>query len=154
MFRSLETKISKSEAPNKRKENKLVNPDIPLRDPTAKGHGIVRDRFFNDMKASSAPRNGSGYSLARSGGIPNMDPRRQEFMLEGSIDPANIRARHDPLHAPPNSYATGAEGFGYELPASTRKSHNSVDLIKQARQSLHSRINLLQPDVPPARATS
>lgn len=80
-----------------------------------------------------------------------MDPRRQEFMLEGSIDPANIRARHNPLSALPNHYAEGAEGFQYQLPASTSRSRNSVTLVQKARQSYANRLNRLQPQSVPVR---
>jgi hypothetical protein len=102
------------------KQGKLANPDIPIRGEPLSTREIVRARYYNDMRLTTAARNGSGYSLARTGGIPNMNPRRQEFMLEGAIDPANIRARHDPVRAPPNSYAQGAEGFGYTLPTGQR----------------------------------
>ncbi len=110
---------------------------------------VVRDKFYSSMKLSSAPRNAAGYSIARSPGLPNLDPKKQEFLLEGAIDPANIRARHDPQHAPPNSYAEGAEDFGY-VPASG-PAHNSVDLIRKARESYANRLNRLQPQSLPVR---
>jgi hypothetical protein len=101
------------------------------------------------MRLDSLPRNGDGYAMARSPGLAGLDPRRQEFLLEGSIDPANKRARHRPLQAPPNSYAEGSEGFYYQLPASTRKFTNNVDLMKKARESYSSRLGLLQPPADP-----
>lgn len=113
--------------------------------------GVVRDKFYTSMKLDSMPRNAAGYSLARSGGMPNMNPKRQEFMLEGAIDPQAIRARHDPLHAKPNSYAQGAEGFQYELPASTGRSRDAVDLMRKARESYANRLNRLQPQSVPVR---
>jgi len=73
-------------------------------------------------------------------------------MLEGAIDPANIRARHNPMRAPPNSFAQGAEGFGYAVP--TAVAHSGVNLIKKSRQSYLSRINRLQPDMPAAQVVS
>lgn len=150
MLKSLGAQSSQM-APAGRSQGKLLNPDIPERGDPISGREIVRDRFHTSMKQPTSARNGAGYSLARTGGIPNMNPRRQEFMLEGAIDPANIRARHDPTRAPPNSYAQGAEGFGYTLP--TGPPRNSVDLIKRARTSYAARLNRLQPDAPPGAAT-
>ena len=128
----------------------MNNPDIPVRGSQKNGREVTRDTFYRSMKLTGSARNGAGYSLARSGGIPNLNPRRQEFMLEGAIDPANIRARHNPGRAPPNSFAQGAEGFGYALP--TAPAHSDVNLVKKSRQSYLSRVNRLQPDLPPAQA--
>lgn len=129
----------------------MNNPDIPVRGAQKNGREVTRDTFYNSMKLTGSARNGSGYSLARSGGLPNMNPRRQEFMLEGAIDPANIRARHNPSRAPPNSFAQGGEGFQYVPP--TAPAHNDVDLVKRARQSYINRTNRLQPDMPAPSAT-
>jgi len=147
MLKSLEAKPGQ----NPPKEGKLYNPDIPVRGLPKGSREVVRDRFYTSMKLGGAPRNASGYSIARAGGLPNLNPRRQEFLLEGAIDPANIRARHNPLRAPPNSYAQGAEGFRYQLPESTSRSRNSVALIQKARQSYGNRLNRLQPQSVPVR---
>ena len=147
MLKSLEAKTGQ----NPPKEGKLYNPDIPVRGLSKGNREVVRDRFFTNMKVGSAPRNASGYSIARTGGLANLNPRRQEFLLEGSIDPASIRARHNPLRAPPNSYAQGAEGFKYQLPESTSRSRNAVSLIRNARQSYANRLNRLQPQSVPVR---
>ena len=111
------------------KEGKMNNPDIPVRGSQKNGREVTRDTFYRSMKLTGSARNGSGYSLARSGGIPNLNPRRQEFMLEGAIDPANIRARHNPGRAPPNSFAQGAEGFGYALP--TAPAHSELSQSRE-----------------------
>lgn len=127
-------------------EGKLNNPDLPEgKQRSASNREATRDMFYRSMKQTTMARNGSGYSMARTGGLPNLNPRRQSFLLEGAIDPANIRARTDPLRAPPNSYAQGAEGFLYQLPASTREAHTSIELMQKARQSYANRINRLQP---------
>ena len=123
------------------KDTKLVNPDIPDSRRPGANREKTRDKFYSSMRLPSGARagGGTGYSLARSGGLPGLDPRKQEFMLEGAIDPAAIRARHDPLNAPPNKYATGAEGYQYQLPLSTEESKSSVPLILKARASYAAR---------------
>lgn len=105
------------------------------------------------MRLDSMPRNGSGYSISRTPGLQGLDPRRDEFLLDGAIDPANIRARHNPLRAPPNSYAQGAQGFQYQLGESTRTSHDAVDLMQKARQNYANRLNRLQPISVPVTQT-
>jgi hypothetical protein len=132
-------------------EGRLTNPDIPGRGLDKASKDVVRDKFFSSMRLGSQARNSEGWSLARSGGLPNMNPKRQEFMLEGAIDPANIRARHNPLKARPNSYAQGAEGFKYQLPDSTGESRDAVSLVRKARESYANRVNRFQPQAVPVR---
>lgn len=135
-------------------EGWLNNPDIPVsrtiksppkQDLSASNMTPTKSQWYNAMKLTSAPRNGDGYSLARAPGLPGLNPKRQEFMLDGAIDPANIRARHNPLKAPPAGYATGLESFEYQEPLSTRTSEDSVPLVQKARQSYANRLNRLQP---------
>ena len=129
----------------------MNNPDIPVQRAQKNGREVTRDTFYNSMKAPSRARNGDGFALARSGGLPNLNPR-QEFMLEGAIDPANIRARHNPSRAPPNSFAQGGEGFQYTPP--TAPARNEVDLVKRSRQSYLSRVTRLDPNPTPAPQVS
>lgn len=127
-------------------EGKMNNPDIPERGVSALGRKAIRDQFYNSMKLTSMPRNGDGYSMDRSGGIPNLNPKRQEFLLEGSIDPAAIRARQNPLKAYPSLYGgNGQYLYKYQIPPSSRVPHNSVSLMQKARQSYSSRLGRLQP---------
>lgn len=130
-------------------EGKLANPDIPERGMKQADREVVRDKFYTSMRLGSSARNVAGYSLARSGGLPNLDPKKQSFLLEGSIDPANIRRRQNPGAAPPNSYAQGAQDFGYVAPE--HKAHNSIALVQKARQSYAARLNRLQPQAVPVR---
>ena len=128
------------------KDTKLYNPDIPDSRKASVGRKITRDKFYSSMKLPATSRSSQGgYALARSPGLPNLDPRKQEFMLEGAIDPANIRHRHDPLNAPPHGYATGAEGFKYQLGQSTERQRSSVPLIVKARASYAGRMARLVP---------
>lgn len=128
------------------KDTKLYNPDIPDSRKASVGRKMTRDKFYSSMKLPSGSRSSQGgYALARSPGLPNLDPRKQEFMLEGAIDPANIRHRHDPLSAPPHRFATGAEGFKYQLSQSTEKSRSSVPLIVKARASYAGRMARIIP---------
>ncbi len=133
-----------------KREGKMYNPDIPdfsggnlgaRKKRSAYPVTPLHDKFYRNMKLPSTARaSHGGYSVARSGYLPNLDPRRQEFMLEGAIDPAAMRARRDPLRAPPNSYANGAMGYKYDLPESTKSARSSVSLIAQARGSYASRL--------------
>lgn len=108
------------------------------------------------MQLDRRPRNIEGYSLAKSGLLPGMtDASLQEFLLEGSLDPANQRARRDPKSSLPNSFAEGAIGFQYQLRPSEMSASNDVSLMQKARQSFYARVNLLQPmGMPPTEIAS
>jgi hypothetical protein len=97
------------------------------------------------MRANSQPRSIAGLSIAPSGLLPGLRADRQEFMLEGAIDPRNIQARRDPMASLPNSYAEGAIGFEYQLRPSQMSESNTVDLMKRARQSYYNHVNMFQP---------
>lgn len=113
--------------------------------PSKRPNPVVGDRFYSDMQLDARPRNVAGYSIARSGLLPGMRANRQEVYLEGSIDPANHRARTDPLSSLPNNFQEGAIGFQYQLRQSQMQESNSVPLVQKARQSYYQEANLLQP---------
>jgi hypothetical protein len=74
-----------------------------------------------------------------------MRANRQEWMLEGAIDPANMRARKDGKTSLPNTYAEGAQGFKYQLRPSQQSSGDNVSLMQQARASFYNHANMFQP---------
>jgi hypothetical protein len=127
---------------------------VPGSKARAKARGdnkVVRDKFYSTMRLPTAPRSGSGFSLARTGGIPNMDPRRDAFLQEGAIDPANIRHRQDPINSLPYDFQTGNLGFKYQLAPDQMTATSSIPLMQKARQSFYNRVNLLQPMGLPVR---
>jgi hypothetical protein len=67
------------------------------------------------------------------------------FMEDGDIDPENIRKKRDPLHALPDNFYAGNDGFLYGLPPSTLTESNQVSLLQKARGSYYSRLTLFQP---------
>jgi hypothetical protein len=66
-------------------------------------------------------------------------------MLEGAIDPANMRARRDGKSSLPNSYAEGAQGFQYQLRPSQQSEGNNVSLMQKARAGYYNHTNMFKP---------
>jgi hypothetical protein len=121
-------------------EGELYNPDVPNTPDTIAGNirnrKIIQDKYYNDMKLTRYPRNGSGYYFGKNNGrLANMDPREDAFLMDGSIDPNNIRRKTDPANALPNTFASGSLLDKYQLPKETFKPSNNVSLVQQSRMS-------------------
>lgn len=128
------------------------NPDIPeMKRPPKRRNPRVQDRFYRDMRANNQPRSVANLSIASSGLLPGLKPSRQAFMLEGAIDPANIRAMHDPITSLPNNYQEGNIGFQYQLRPSQQTESNSVGLVQKARRSWYNRVNMFAIPAEPVR---
>jgi hypothetical protein len=131
LFKSLASGSNKN---IKQPEGQLKNPDVPDLDDKA----ILRDKFYLSYKIDSQPRNGAGYSMPRAPSL--MDPKKEDFMLEGSIDPNTIRAKVDPDDA----LASRKGQFSY-MPNAVKAPHNQNNLIKDARASYLNWSNRFQP---------
>jgi len=125
-------------------EGELYNPDIPAFE--AK-RATVRDKYYSDMKLPTEPRNGSGYDLdGRPGRVEN--PKHDDFMLEGAIDPNVIRKKHNPKSANPYMFSAGAQNMRFA--AADTESHDQLGLIQAANQSYVNykhRFDLPQPKI-------
>lgn len=111
-------------------DGQLHNPSIP--DPKRDfQHEEITDQYYNDMKLSTLPRNGGGYSLPRHSVYE--DPSKEEFSKDNAIDPNVIRSRVDPDHNIPNLNSQGK----FSLIPENYTSSNSVDLIRQAHTTFN-----------------
>jgi hypothetical protein len=99
----------------------------------------IKDQFRSNFKMRGMPRNGAGYSLPRRN---LMNPRKESFMLEGAIDPNNIRARTDPDSSLPTLNRQSEFSF---MPSSVKPSKNQESLIKLSHQSEMNYRNRFQP---------
>ena len=128
-------------------EGQLYNPDIPdMETAGMKEREKTRDNFYSAMKLSSMPRNGNYFSLGRNDVFE--DPRKENFMLEGAIDPNQIRRKTNPDRALPNLFSAGSQNSLYQAPPDAYVSTNNVDLIQEARKSYsnyRSRFDIPQP---------
>lgn len=135
-------------------EGEIYNPDIPNTPDTIAGNTqnrkMIQDKFYSNMKLPNYPRNGSGFYFGKNNGrLANMDPRQDAFMLDGSIDPNNIRRKTDPANALPNTYANGSLLDKYQLSKSSLEASSNVSLIQKSRMSFErykNRFNL--PEMP------
>ena len=136
-------------ANNKVPEGQLDNPDIPS---FSQAGGVdtqfIRDKAYNSMRLSSAPRNGDGFLLPRS--TLSSNPRHDSFLMEGAIDPNVIRQRVNPIsEAAPVTHEDALYGIDYTMTTST----DSVGLVQKARSSLYNyknRFNALASAMPPS----
>ena len=125
----------------------MDNPDIPN---FSQAGGVdtqfIRDKAYNSMRLSSAPRNGDGFLLPRSTFSDN--PKHDAFLMEGAIDPNVIRQRVNPIsEAAPVTH----EDALYGIDSTMTTSSDSVDLVQKARSSLYNyknRFNALPPANP------
>ena len=122
-------------------ENELRNPDVPddIIGGSVNNRKVIRDQYYNDMsmKHLKQPKNGTGYSIS-SGRLRNTAPREDSFMLEGSIDPNQIRRKTDPAHSLPNTFAQGSLYDKYQLPTNAYVATNNKSLLEQSRGSFDS----------------
>lgn len=132
---------------SKASEGKIGGTDIPemKKPPASRPNPVMRDNYYRDLKTTRKAQSITDCPIAKNGLLPGLRADRQESMLEGSIDPANMRARRDPKTSLPNNYQEGAEGFEYQLRPSQQQSGNSVGLIQKARQSFYNHANMFQP---------
>ena len=111
-------------------EGLLQNPDIPT--PSDFDDLIeIKDKAYSALKLTSQPRNGSTFMLPR---MPvELDPRRDNFLMENAIDPNVIRKRIDPDSALP-TLESGLSTL-FSLEKSNVESNDFVGLIQKAHQS-------------------
>ena len=148
---------SASQTSNDKLANSLKPPEIPNR-----YQNVSPSQYYNSVKrigqtglrgkGSNAQNilmkgtpDGSS-AMPRSSSNPTgklEDPKG--FMEDGDIDPENIRKKRDPLHALPDNFYAGNDGFLYGLPESTLTESNQVSLLQKARSSYYSRITMYQP---------
>lgn len=121
LLRGMTTK----EKPPKKTETEIFNPDVPEFDDTREVH----DQFRFNMKQTTMPRNGAGYSLPRK---QLMNPKKAEFLMDGAIDPNIIRAKSDPDRALPTRSSLAL--FSY-MPQSVHPGVSQNNLIRTARAS-------------------
>ena len=131
-------------------KGELYNPDIPTMDTIAgniNNRKIIQDKYYSDMKLSKYPRNGSGYYFGKTNGrLRYMDPREDAFMLDGVINPNNIRRKTDPDNALPDTFAQGSLMDKYRLPKSAYRESDNVSLLQKSRSSFEAyknRFNLM-----------
>lgn len=120
--------------PEQQSETKLFNPDLPMPSKDFKQLGYIRDRSFQSMKLppnNKSSYNGSTFRLPRN--IQFKDPRKQNFMVDGSIDPNNIRALHNPIKSIPDIWANPNRYFGVSTGELTE--NNNVNTVRSARRN-------------------
>ena len=119
-------------------EGEIYNPDIPTVKVPSTSTRKLRDQYYNDMKQSSQPRNGTGYSFDKmKGQLPNTNPKDDAFMVDGAIDPNKIRKRTDPVHSLPDSFDNGTLYDKFQLPQSTYEEVDSHGLLLKASNSFN-----------------
>jgi hypothetical protein len=113
---------------------KLDNPDIPNLHKAIADREKIRTLYYSSMKLPSMPRNGTGYDLdGRAGKVEN--PRLDDFMLESSIDPNQIRRKTDPDRALPDLFSAGSQNAYFQAPPGAYVAHDQLSLVRQAHQS-------------------
>lgn len=133
-------------------EGKIYNPDIPemkKKPASVRPNPVMQDNYYRDLQASRLARSITSGPIAKNGWLPGLKANRQEWMLEGAMDPQNIRARRDGKSSLPYDYQTGAQGFKYQLRPSQMSQSDSISLMQKARASFANHTNLFQlPAVP------
>lgn len=112
-------------------ESELHNPDIPTPNTDFPDNLNIKDQWMNARRLTNQPRNGGQFALPRQAMAE--DPRLDAFMMDGSIDPNNIRKRTDPDSALPT--LAGGKYALYSTEPSTLTGHDSMGLIQSARKS-------------------
>lgn len=138
------TQISKIESNLPNPEGELFNPDIPNPSADFDERLEIRDMAFSALRLDKVSKNGSYFRLGRN--APNIDPRRDSFMQENSIDPNIIRKKINPDHSIPD--LRGAELTKFSLVPSNLTSNDSVSLIQEARRSYVNYNNRFSMDKP------
>ena len=111
--------------------DKLYNPDLPTLAINKASLKASRDKAFSALRLSSIPRNGGDFLLPRT--TFDDDPRKDAFLLNGSIDPNVIRKRINPDKAIP-SLESGESTLFSTVP-SNYTTTNSIGLVQSARKN-------------------
>ena len=113
-------------------DTKLVNPDIPESTTQARDRKFIRDQSHNALRLGSQPRNGDGYLLPRT--TFDLDPRKDSFLMERSIDPDVIRQKVNPI-------SEGApqmiEGGLYGIDSTMKQASDSINLIRNSQEQFY-----------------
>ena len=113
--------------------DKLYNPDIPYLKYIRKFNDLVeiKDKAFSSLKLTTQPRNGGNYRLPRN--KFDDDPRKDEFLMNGSIDPNIIRKRVNPDKSIPS--LESAESTRFSLVPSNNVEQDFINLIQLAHKN-------------------
>jgi hypothetical protein len=120
--------------PQQTSEDKLFNPDLPMPSKDFKKLGYIKDQSFKSLKlpeTSSRAYNGSTFLLPRN--VQFKDPKKQNFMVDESIDPNNIRALQNPIKSIPNLWANPNRYFG--VSNGENSENNAVNTLRSARRN-------------------
>ncbi len=120
----------------KQPEGKLSNPDIPDSNFQARDTKFIKDQVYNDLRLTSQPRNGDGYVLPRN--VFNLDPRKDSFLMERSIDPDVIRQKVNPIS---EANPQAVEGALYGIDNTMKQSNDSVNLIRNSQEQFYNYSN-------------
>lgn len=143
--------------PQQQSEDKLFNPDLPMPSKDFKKDfkklGYIKDQSFKCLKlpeTNSRAYNGSTFLLPRN--VQFKDPKKENFMVDESIDPNNIRALQNPVKSIPNLWANPNRYFGVSNGEKTE--NNDVSMIRSARRNyINYRDRLQVPDPNLLKAT-
>jgi hypothetical protein len=120
----------------KQPDSKLENPDIPESQSTSQDIKFIRDQSHNALRLTSTPRNGDGFLLPRT--VFNNDPRKDAFLLDGSINPDVIRQRVNPIS---EAAPTTDEYALYGVDTTMKEATNSVNLIRTSQDQFYNYTN-------------
>ena len=124
---------------DKKMSETLVNPDIPvMHKDTSMSIPYFRDRAYNALRLRNYPTNGMAL-LPRN--TVFSDPRQDNFMMDGAIDPVIIRNQTDPIHEGEVYYNESSLMGGSSK--SMEDESDSMELIRKARESYYNYNNRL-----------
>ena len=120
----------------KQPEGKLYNPDIPDSNFQARDTKFIKDQAHNALRLNSQPRNGDGFLLPRN--VFDLDPRKDSFLMERSIDPDVIRQKVNPIS---EANPQAVEGALYGIDSTMKTSTDSVNLIRTSQEQFYNYSN-------------
>jgi hypothetical protein len=131
--------VAKEKLEEKKRSETLVNPDLPVMSKTSTmSIPYFRNRAWNAMRLKSYPTNGMAF-LPRN--TVFTDPRRDNFMMDGAIDPQIIRNQTDPINEGPVYYNESSLMGGSDQ--SMENETDSMELIRKAREGYYNYANRL-----------
>jgi hypothetical protein len=135
----------------KQAEGKLYNPDIPDSNFQARDRQFIKDQAHNSLRLTSQPRNGDGYLLPRN--VFDLDPRKDSFLMERSIDPDVIRQKVNPIS---EANPQAVEGALYGIDSTMKTSTDSVNLIRTSQEQFYNYSNRfsMMPETPLPQPTA